>query len=392
MQRLHVESERALGGELARIDRYYRAMLDEEGLSGEERRTLASEHERRLTEERRRHNVRAVVHSLQVVEAEVLVQRAEWSISTPRGVSGRLVAHRALSGQGTWSLSCPACACAPTGLVVCRNGHVACDACALVCSVCDEQFCRAHGEVACHIDSAPACVEHARTCSSCRRVHCSEHEGTCSEGDHSACTECLSGCEICGKAVCGSHAVMTATSSTLGARRLCAACTVYCEGGRSEPVGRDEVRRCASCERYVCTAHQAVCALDEQVHCSAHLRRTDRSRRLVCTVHRATCSYEPEAILALDEVQACVHCGAKACQEHAASCVEDLQWHCRTHLSEMSDLSAALACEAHRTVCHVDGVTFSLGGTSACPVCRRLACRRHLVSCGNCGRSVCSPD
>jgi hypothetical protein len=185
---------------------------------------------------------------------------------------------------------------------------------------------------------------------------------------------------------------MTSAESPRGARRLCRDCTVYCEGGRSEPVGRDEVERCASCERSVCSIHRAVCVVDQQVHCSTHLRRLDRSRRLVCATHRATCAYEPDAILTSDEVGSCVTCGAAACDQHAAACVEDGGRHCRTHLSTLKDRPGAFACEAHRTVCHVDDVAFSLTGTSMCPVCQRRACAGHTKKCGNCGRSVCATD
>jgi hypothetical protein len=392
LNRLEADSERALATELARIDGYYGSLLSDGALKEDERRTFTAQHERRTEEEKRRHQVHAVVHPLQVVESELLVQRAEWMIETPKGRSGRFVGQRALSGQGAWAMPCPACASAPAKLVVCKENHVACGACGFACSVCTEEFCRDHGVAACHVDSAPACADHARTCASCRRAHCTTHEGECAEGGHLACTSCLAACGICARTVCATHAVMTSAESPRGARRLCQECTVYCEGGRSEAVGRDEVVQCASCERSVCSIHRAVCAVDQQVHCSAHLRRSDRSRRLVCTAHRSTCSYEPAAILTSDEVGSCATCGATACNQHAATCVEDGGRHCRTHLSTLRDRPDVFACEAHRTVCHVDNVTFSLTGTSACPVCQQHACAAHTKKCGNCGRSVCVKD
>jgi hypothetical protein len=392
VQRLHVDAEQALAAELGRIDGYYASLLGDGLMKADERRIVEAEYERRAAEERRRHQVRAVVHPLQTVETELLVQRAEWTIATPKGRVGRFVSHRALSGRGAWTLSCPTCAGAAESLVVCKEDHVTCGACGLTCSVCTEEFCRGHGIDACHVDAAPACREHSRTCACCHRDHCTSHEGQCAEGGHLACTSCLDACRICARVVCATHAVMTSAESPLGARRLCRECTVYCQGGRSEAVGRDEVTQCASCERSVCSIHRAVCVVDQQVHCSTHLRRTDRSRRLVCTTHRATCVHEPEAILASDEVGSCVTCGAAACDEHAAACVEDGGRHCRTHLSALADRPGALACEAHRSVCHMDGVAFSLAGASVCPVCQRGACKRHSENCANCGRSVCAVD
>src|SRR2546425_8474091 len=86
----------------------------------------------------------------------------------------------------------------------------------------------------------------------------------------------------------------------------------------NEPVGVDEVTQCASCGKSVCTAHQALCAVDGQVHCSQHLRRTDQSRRLVCARHRASCTEESGAVFASDEVEACASCGKLVCAGHSA--------------------------------------------------------------------------
>jgi hypothetical protein len=82
----------------------------------------------------------------------------------------------------------------------------------------------------------------------------------------------------------------------------------------------DEVAPCATCGKSVCTAHQAMCAVDEQVHCSPHLRRADRSRRLVCARHRSACAEEPAALFASDEVAACPICGRSTCELHRAAC------------------------------------------------------------------------
>jgi len=96
---------------------------------------------------------------------------------------------------------------------------------------------------------------------------------------------------------------------------------VYCEGKTSEPVGRDEAVRCASCEESVCAKHQAACVVDQQVHCSKHLRRADRSRRLVCERHRGQCAHEPDVVFASDEVTPCPACGKSVCDAHGGMCV-----------------------------------------------------------------------
>jgi len=389
------EAAQALAAELARIDRYYRNLLEEMAedhdgrLGKDEARAVEAEHGRRRAEEERRHALKASVHPLQLVEFRALVQRAEWELVTLVGRRGKISARRVLSGAGAWTISCPSCAQSPKELCVCRRDHVACAACANTCSVCGEQFCRDHGLAPCHLDGQPACEEHARTCSACRRPHCTTHAGTCSEGGHAACTACLAPCGICGRVVCATHAFQSGPDAPKGGRRICRECVVYCEGGSNEPIGRDEAVRCASCDKYVCTNHQAICAVDQQVHCSKHFRRADRSRRLACEKHRGQCGHEPHVIFASDEVVACASCSTPTCEEHGRVCAGDGQRHCRKHLARLNDTQGDYGCEQHRSVCHIDKRAYTAAGTSRCPVCAKATCAEHQKECTWCGRAVC---
>jgi hypothetical protein len=330
-------AEQQVAKELERLDRYFASILADKS-DAEAERTITALHERRRTEEVRRHQVKAIVHPLQLVEARVLVQRVEWELRSKQGRRAQLAAQRPLAGTAPWSVACPHCGRPPTELVVCRHeeGHCACDVCSLRCSVCAEDFCADHGIAACRIDEQPACEEHARVCQSCRMAHCSTHEGVCAEGDHPACSACLEACGSCGRLVCNRHAQQSVPAAPKGSRRLCTACVRYCEGGTNEPVGVDEVTQCASCSKSVCTAHQAVCVVDGQVHCSRHLHRTDASRRVVCGDHRASCGEEPAAIFASDEVEACPVCGNDVCAQHRAACGYCGRQVCTTDLAQPS--------------------------------------------------------
>ncbi len=314
-------AEKEVATELDRLDRYFASILAGKSDS-EEERTIIALHERRRTEEVRRHQVKAIVHPFQLVEARVLVQRVEWELRSARGRRGKLAAQRPLAGTAAWTVACPHCGRPPAELVVCRHeeGHCACDACSMRCSVCAEDFCANHGIARCRVDEQPACEEHARVCQSCRMEHCSTHAGVCAEGDHSACSACLEGCGSCGRLVCNRHAQQSRPDAPKGSRRLCTACMRYCEGGTNEPVGVDEVTQCASCSKSVCTVHQAVCVVDGLVHCSRHLRHTDASRRLVCEEHRAGCAEESAAVFASDEVEPCPVCGQDVCAQHRVAC------------------------------------------------------------------------
>jgi hypothetical protein len=337
--------------------------------------------------------VRAIVHPVQLAECELLVQRAKWELVGKRGVRAPLVAERWLNGTGDWTLACPQCgARSPASLSLCKAGHVACESCASTCGACDEVFCSAHGISACRVDGQPTCAEHARTCASCHEPYCTAHEATCAEGDHLACTTCVAGCALCGRSICEEHATMTAASAPHGERRLCSACLRLCEGGKSEPVGADEVTRCASCEKFVCEQHRATCVVDEHVHCSKHLRRTDASRRLVCDVHREQCAFEPNAIFASDEIEACSACARHVCARHSHPCIEDGRRYCDHDVMLLRDQPGRYVCREHGSICHVDQSAYRRGETSECPVCAKPTCTAHLRSCASCGRTVCVAD
>lgn len=388
-------AERELALELARLDRYFESILKEQS-DPEAVGTVSALAERRRTEEIRRSQVKAVVHPVQLIEASVLMQRAEWRLESapPRERRASFSAQRPLGGAAAWIMACPQCGRPPTTLVICRHDHCGCEACSSRCSVCAEDFCADHGIAQCRVDGQPACDEHVRVCPSCRLEHCTAHAGVCAEDGHTACSTCLEPCGSCGRVVCNRHAEPSHAEAPKGRRRLCAACLRHCEGGTNEPVGVDEVTECASCGKAVCTAHQAVCAVDGQVHCSQHLRRTDTSRRLVCGRHRAGCALETVAVFASDEVGVCASCGKLVCAGHSAECAEDGLRHCITHLEALHDVPGSYGCAEHRTQCRVDGpaFAFSLASVSECPICGKGACAGHRAACGYCGRPVCTAD
>jgi hypothetical protein len=395
--RLREDAQQRLQEELLRIDGYYESLLSSSlgrnPVEGDDRRPIEAEHARRRAEEERRHQVRAIVHPVQLTECEVLVQRAQWELVSRRGVRAPLLAQRWLNGSGDWTLACPQCgASSIRWLSVCKSGHVACDTCALTCGVCDEDFCWDHGIGACHVDGHPTCAEHARTCVSCHEPYCTQHEATCVEGDHLACSECVVACVICGREICEEHATLTAMSAPRGQRRLCGNCITQCEGGRSEHVGIDEVTRCVSCGKSVCEHHRSTCAVDQSVQCSTHLRRTDASRRLVCDKHRDECSFEPGAVFASDEVRACAACDRQSCTRHSHTCVEDGRVYCDKDSVVLRNEPGKFICRAHAVVCHVDQGAYRVGQTADCPICTKATCKAHLRGCGWCGRMVCVKD
>ena len=217
-------AEQGLVVELGRLDRYFESILKEQSDS-DAIGTVTALAERRRTEEIRRSQVKAVVHPLQLIHAGVLMQHAEWRVKSSHGRAATFSAQRALSGEAAWSIACPHCGRAPKALVICRQGHGACEACASRCSVCAEDFCAEHGIAECRVDGQPACAKHVHVCSSCRLEHCTAHEGVCSEGEgHAACSTCLAPCGSCGRVICNRHAEETDAEAPQGRRRVCAGC------------------------------------------------------------------------------------------------------------------------------------------------------------------------
>src|SRR5512134_386665 len=260
LSRLRIEAEVALSGELARLDRYYKAIIEEHEdtkAEGEDTKdaiaAFESELERRKDEERHRYEVRVTVHPLQMVEWRVLAQRATWRLKSDAGHEGTLAATRLLSGDATWMLRCPGCGAEPREVRVCRSGHAACDQCSDWCAVCATADCRSHGLGRCVSGGGHfACAEHFRACDSCGNGHCTEHAARCDEQRHYVCPTCALSCARCSAAICKKHGIRTAETAPKGARWLCPGCATVCEGGSSEPVGVDEVVKCSSCERNVC--------------------------------------------------------------------------------------------------------------------------------------------
>src|SRR5439155_1695069 len=205
-----------------------------------------------------------------LVEATVVMQRAEWQLESARGRRGTFSAQRSLSGAAAWAMTCPHCGRPPAALVVCRHDHCGCDACSHRCSVCAEDFCAEHGLAECHVDGQPACDEHARVCPSCRLQYCTAHEGVCAEDGHAACTTCLA--------------------------------------------------PCGSCGRLVCAGHSAECVEDGLRHCVTHLEPlVDATGSYACAAHRKACHVDGQ-VFSPKAVEACPVCGKDACARHRAAC------------------------------------------------------------------------
>lgn len=394
--RIQSEAAAALASELARLNSYYERMIVEvEDGAGDDdakdrKSAIRADRDRRRKEEEYRYTVRIDVHPVQVSQWHVPAEEVCWELRSNHNKSSTISASRLLVGDGEWHLSCPTCSATPTRVSVCTHAHTVCEACATTCSVCGEASCKSHGAATCDLGAHAICGSHALSCRVCDRSYCEQHSGRCELTDHSACSDCIVKCGRCYLSMCRTHANQSAVTAPLGQRWLCPGCTVLCEGGQDEPVGLDEVVRCASCSQHICVTHQSICAVDGAIHCSKHLRKSDRSGRLACETHRSACDDEPHSVLAIDELTKCSSCGRTVCDGHGATCSVDGNFHCSSHLLSPNSARDKRLCETHRAACHVDGEIFQLDGVVACATCSLPVCAKHGSACSVDGRVHCN--
>ena len=140
LEKLREESARHLALELERIDSYYHRMLEDAGSArtnltddafADAARAVETEHARRRIEEERRHQVRTAVHPLQLMEAELVVERARWTLTGTGGGRGTLTASRYCVEDPArgWRLRCPTCDAEPAALILSGDTELACPAC-----------------------------------------------------------------------------------------------------------------------------------------------------------------------------------------------------------------------------------------------------------------------
>lgn len=109
-------------------------------------------------------------------------------------------------------------------LQVCANGHVACEACILLCDHCGKTMC-----MGCHVDTCAICS--GRLCAQCR--------ARCSSCGHIACLKDATRCAVCRSVQCRNCVVQ------------CATCGVFVclEHMRKRPMGAKSLYVCVTCEK-----------------------------------------------------------------------------------------------------------------------------------------------
>lgn len=201
-------AETRLAGELERIAAYYDASIEElyRGRSRaplEAERVLRAERGRREDDARRKYafaaearlvNVRTILIPTTMVRARVANPRASKLLSLEYDAVNLDV-----------EAACDACSTRVPTLYLCRRGHVACEACRVGCSMCDDVACRTCAPTTiatCETCVAAICPDHTFLDEIGRKAYCGDHIHTCAICGRGVGAPYLQECSLCAQSYC----------------------------------------------------------------------------------------------------------------------------------------------------------------------------------------------
>ena len=370
---------------LNRLTTYYGQQIEEvyesHDPTGEKRRALEADLDRKIAEEIENHRLRVQValYSYAIVQTPMAV--AEINISDGKRQATVHVTRNRYTGS-IHRPTCYACDRETTDIALDRNGHICCDTCILQCETCREIVCAECGVVACpHCDKAN-CESCGVTCWACGERACTEHVERCPICSDSVCLACQTECAECGKRQCRSHLRADAVEGKDGTNSLiCANCAI----------------RCPSCQQY--SAQFGVCAASGQRFCDNCLMvcgecarevgpgfyQLDGSGKAFCLDCLAECPRCGQ--LAADTIL-CAECGKEGCKQCMSQCDFCHTILCTDHLTAQTDCNHTL-CHEHLATCHLDQVAVCPVCAEPCAICGLYHCEEHTELCRRCGQLYC---
>ncbi len=252
---------------LNRLTTYYGQQIEEvydaHDPTGEKRRALELDLERKIAEEVENHRLRVEVLLFSYAVFNLPVAVAEMTFSD----GGHAAPLRVLRNRYSGVLErprCHACGAEASALAVDRNGHLTCDDCIQQCATCQEIVCVACGVAPCPVCGKENCDSCGVMCWACGERACPEHISTCPICGDSVCHACQTECAACGTRQCRSHLHTDAVRTAEGEYQLiCSACAV----------------RCPACQQY--SAAIETCAASGQRFCAnlhGHVRPLRQAR------------------------------------------------------------------------------------------------------------------
>ena len=371
---------------LDRLTTYYGQQIEEmrgdSDPNGEKRVALEADLDRKRAEEIENHRLHVHVELcgyaiLYLPTALAEMNLTDGAVAAPLRV--RLDRH---TGAITRPI-CHACGNETADVILCRNGHVACDDCLRQCGGCGDVLCAACGVEPCTVCGRPNCEQCGSACWACGERACADHQSRCPVCGDMVCHACQAHCVECGARQCRSHLRADAVVNDDGSTRLiCTSCAVRCPG----------------CNQY--SARTGACAISGQRFCRNCLvtcrdcgsmvgpgfYMTDLDGAAVCKNCVVTC---PGCGTIASDTSPCATCGAPTCANCGRRCAECGKLYCQQH-SEVIAACGHVLCLHHVGICHIGLEPVCTICAEPCAICESTYCVNHQVACRWCGRTYCS--
>jgi len=252
---------------LNRLSTYYQQQIEEvydgHDPTGEKRRTLEADLERKLAEEVENHRLRVQVQLFSYAVIQVPVAVADLTLSDGKQEATVQVLRNRYDGS-LQRPHCHVCHSDMTQVALDRNGHLICDDCIQQCNSCQEILCTSCGVAACPVCGQQNCDTCGRLCWACGERACAEHNSLCPVCGDEVCHACQELCSHCGVRQCRSHLRIDQVQLQRGETAyICGDCALHCPG----------------CGQY--SAEIDVCSASGQRFCQGCLVRCSTCQRTI---------------------------------------------------------------------------------------------------------------
>ncbi len=370
---------------LNRLTTYYGQQIEEvydsHDPTGEKRRALELDLERKIAEEVENHRLRVQVVLYSYALVQTPVATAEIILSDGKRHATVQVTHNRYSGV-LQHPHCHACDRATAAVALDKNGHICCDDCIRQCATCQEIVCADCGVLACPVCGQENCADCGRNCWACGERACAAHLARCPVCGDTVCLACQEACVVCGVRQCRSHLRADSVARPDGSHPwVCADCAVRCPG----------------CQQY--SAELGACAASGQRFCANCLVTcTACGRRVGPGFYQQDGKGRPFCFDCLNDCPSCgklaiatltcPQCGKEGCAQCMGECDFCHTVMCHAHLSEQPECGHRL-CATDLAHCHVDAQPVCPVCAETCAICGRYHCDDHSAVCRRCGQVYC---
>jgi hypothetical protein len=368
---------------LARLTTYYEQQIQEvydtHDPTGEKRRSLEEDLQRKIAEEIENHRLRVQVRLFSYGVFRLPVATADLTVSDGQREAPVRITRNLYTGA-LRRPTCQSCAREVENLVLCRNGHISCDDCMVQCQHCQDVLCAECGVEACPVCGQLNCDTCGQTCWVCGQRACPEHISTCPVCGDTVCLACQDECSACGSRQCRSHL----RADHVTGEPICHACAVRCPGcqqysahvdtcsASGQRFCTDCLKTCAGCGKKVGPGFYHVDTVDDQPYCSSCLQPCPSCGVLVGALSERACTVCEEPCCGACGM-ICSECHTLVCKEHGHRCTK-----CYDTL-----------CPDHVNTCSVGGEILCSACAEPCAICEELYCVEHVAVCASCGQAYC---